>query len=125
MEKKRILTGDRPTGKLHVGHLLGSLQNRVKLQDEYDEYILIANVQALVDNFDDPGKVRENIEELLCDYYASGIDFDKVTVFIQSEVPEIHEIFVYLANFVSIQQIQHNPTIKTEIAQKGMEKSTP
>jgi tryptophanyl-tRNA synthetase len=125
MEKKRILTGDRPTGKLHLGHLLGSLENRVKLQDEYDEYILIANVQALADNFDNPGKVRENIEELLCDYYAAGIDFNKVTVFIQSEVPEIHEIFVYLANFVSIQQIQHNPTIKTEIAQKGMEKSTP
>jgi tryptophanyl-tRNA synthetase len=125
MEKKRILTGDRPTGRLHIGHLLGSLQNRVKLQDEYDEYILIANVQALADNFDNPRKVRENIEELLCDYYAAGIDFDKVTVFIQSEVSEIDEIFVYLANFVSIQQIQHNPTIKTEIAQKGMDRSTP
>jgi len=125
MEKKRILTGDRPTGRMHIGHLLGSLQNRVKLQDEYDEYILIANVQALADNFNNPGKVRENIEELLCDYYAAGVDFDKAVVFIQSEVPEIDEIFVYLANFVSIQQIQHNPTIKTEIAQKGMEESTP
>jgi tryptophanyl-tRNA synthetase len=125
MKKKRILTGDRPTGKLHIGHLLGTLENRVKLQDEYDTYILIANVQALADNFDNPGKVRENIEELLCDYYASGLDFDKSTVFIQSEVPEIHEIFVYIANFVTIQQIQHNPTIKTEIAQKGMGSSTP
>jgi tryptophanyl-tRNA synthetase len=125
MKKKRILTGDRPTGKMHIGHLLGTLENRVKLQDEYDEYIIIANVQALADNFDNPGKVRENIEELLCDYYASGLDFEKASVFIQSEVPEIHEIFVYIANFVTIQQIQHNPTIKTEIVQKGMGESTP
>ena len=123
--KKRILTGDRPTGKLHIGHLLGTLENRVKLQDEYDEYILIANVQALADNFDNPSKVRENIEELLCDYYASGLDFEKANVVIQSEIPEINDIFVYLANFITIQQIQHNPTIKTEIAQKGIDKSTP
>lgn len=123
--KKRILTGDRPTGKLHIGHYLGSLQNRAKLQDEYEEYIEIANVQALTDNFDNPGKVRENIEELLCDYYAAGIDFNKATVFIQSEVPQIHEIFIYLANFATVQQIQHNPTIKTEMHQKGMEVSTP
>jgi tryptophanyl-tRNA synthetase len=125
MKKKRILTGDRPTGKLHIGHLLGTLENRVKLQDEYDEYILIANTQALADNFDNPSKVRENIEELLCDYYASGLDFEKANVFIQSEVPQIHEIFVYIANFVTIQQVQHNPTIKTEIVQKGMGESTP
>lgn len=124
-ERQRILTGDRPTGKLHIGHYMGSLQNRAKLQDEYEEYIEIANIQALTDNFDNPGKVRENIEELLCDYYASGIDFDKATIFIQSEVPEIHELFIYLANFATVQQIQHNPTIKTEMAQKGMEVSTP
>lgn len=123
--KKRILTGDRPTGKLHIGHLLGSLRNRVKLQDEYEQYVLVANVQALTDNFDNPGKVAESIKELLCDYYAVGIDFEKSTVFIQSEVKQIHEIFVYLSNFVTIQQIGHNPTIKTELAQKGMEQSTP
>jgi tryptophanyl-tRNA synthetase len=123
--KKKILTGDRPTGRLHIGHLLGTLENRAKLQDEYDEYIIVANVQALADNFDNPGKVRENIEELLCDYYASGLDFDKANVFIQSEVPEIHEIFIYLSNFATVQQIQHNPTIKTEMAQKGIEVSTP
>jgi tryptophanyl-tRNA synthetase len=123
--KKRILTGDRPTGQLHIGHYFGSLQSRAKLQDEYEEYIEIANVQALTDNFDNPGKVRENIEELLCDYYAAGIDFNKATIFIQSEVPAIHEIFIYLANFATVQQIQHNPTIKTEMAQKGMEVSTP
>jgi len=124
-EKKRILTGDRPTGKLHIGHLMGSLQNRVRLQDEYDEYVLVANVQALTDNFNNPKKIRENIEELLCDYYAAGIDFNKATVFIQSEVPAIHEIFMYIANFATVQQVQHNPTIKTEIVQKGLENSTP
>jgi tryptophanyl-tRNA synthetase len=124
-KKKRILTGDRPTGKLHIGHLFGTLENRVKLQDEYDEFIIVANVQALSDNFDNPGKVRENIEEVLSDYYASGLDFDKANVFIQSEVPEIHEIFIYLSNFATVQQIQHNPTIKSEMAQKGIEASTP
>lgn len=123
--KERILTGDRPTGKLHIGHYLGSLKDRAKLQDEYDEYIEIANVQALTDNFNDPGMVRRNIEEVLCDYYAAGIDFDKVNVFIQSEVPQIHEIFIYISNFATVQQLQHNPTIKTEMKQKGMEVSTP
>ena len=125
MEKKRILTGDRPTGKLHIGHLLGSLSNRVKLQDEYDSFIEIANVQALSDNFNNPSKVKDSIMELLCDYYAVGIDFDKANIFIQSEVPQIHEIFIYLANFATVQQIQHNPTIKTEMAQNRYEASTP
>lgn len=125
MEKKRILTGDRPTGKLHIGHLLGSLSNRVKLQDEYDSFIEIANIQALSDNFNNPSKVKDSIIELLCDYYAVGIDFDKANIFIQSEVPQIHEIFIYLANFATVQQIQHNPTIKTEMAQNRYEASTP
>jgi tryptophanyl-tRNA synthetase len=123
--KKRILTGDRPTGKLHVGHYIGSLQNRVKLQDEYEQFVMIANVQALTDNFDNPEKVKESITELLCDYYSVGIDFNKTTVFIQSEVPQIHEIFIYLANFATLQQLSHNPTLKTEIAQKRFESSTP
>jgi len=123
--KKRILTGDRPTGKLHIGHLFGSLLNRVKLQDEYEQFVLIANIHALSDNADNPDKVRESIEELLCDYYAVGIDFDKTTVYIQSEVPEVHEIFMYISNFVSYQSILHNPTIKTEIKQNKMEESTP
>jgi tryptophanyl-tRNA synthetase len=123
--KKRILTGDRPTGKLHIGHLIGSLENRVKLQDEYEQFILIANIQGLTDNFDNPDKIRENTLELLCDYYAVGIDFDKTTVYIQSEVPEVHEMFVYLANFATVQQIQHNPTIKTELKANKMEDSTP
>lgn len=123
--KKRILTGDRPTGKLHIGHLMGSLQNRAKLQDEYDQFVMVANVQALTDNFKQPEKVKTSIEELLCDYYAAGIDYNKTTIFIQSEVPQIHEIFIYLSNFATLQQLYHNPTIKTEIAQKGFEVSTP
>jgi len=125
MEKKRILTGDRPTGRMHIGHLKGTLENRVKLQDEYDSFIEVANIQALADNFNNPSKVRESIYEVLCDYYAVGIDFDKSHVFIQSEVPEINEIFIYLANFATVQQIQHNPTIKTEMAQNKFEISTP
>ncbi|MDQ6984738.1 MAG: tryptophan--tRNA ligase [Candidatus Dojkabacteria bacterium] len=123
--KKRILTGDRPTGKLHIGHLFGSLMNRVKFQEEYETFILIANIHALSDNRDNPEKVKQSIGELLCDYYASGLDFDKSTVYIQSEVPETHEIFMYLSNFVSVQQLMHNPTLKTEIKQNNMEDSTP
>jgi tryptophanyl-tRNA synthetase len=123
--RKRILTGDRPTGKLHIGHLVGSLLNRVKLQDEYEEFIMIANIQALADNVNNPEKVKESTMELLCDYYAVGIDFDKTTIFIQSEVPEIHEIFIYLSNFATLQQLSHNPTLKTEIAQNHFESSTP
>lgn len=125
MTKKRILTGDRPTGKLHIGHLLGSLQNRVKLQDEYEQFILIANIHALADNTDNPEKVRNSIQELLCDYYAVGIDLDKTTVYIQSEVTEVNEIFIYLSNFVSVQKLMHNPTLKSEIKQNQMEDSTP
>lgn len=123
--KKRILTGDRPTGKMHIGHLKGTLENRVKLQYEYDSFFEIANIQALTDNYMNPSKVHESVFELLCDYYAVGIDFDKSNVFIQSEVPEIHEIFVYLSNFATIQQIKHNPTIKTEMIQNNFGKSTP
>lgn len=123
--KPRILTGDRPTGKLHIGHLVGSLQNRVKLQDEYEQFILIANIHALADNADNPSKVKDSISELLCDYYAVGIDFEKTTVYIQSEVPEVHEIFMYLANFATLQQLMHNPTLKTEISQNKMDDSTP
>lgn len=123
--KKRILTGDRPTGKLHIGHYFGSLKNRVKLQDEYEQFVLIANIQGLTDNYDNPQKVRESIMELLMDYYAVGIDFDKTTIYIQSEVPEVNELFIYLSNFISVQKLSHNPTLKTELSQKGLEKSTP
>jgi len=125
LTKQRILTGDRPTGKMHIGHYIGSLKNRVELQHDYETFILIANIQALSDNFDNPGKVRASIEELLCDYYAVGIDFQNTRIYIQSEVSQVNEIFVYLSNFVTIQQLSHNPTIKTELKLRGFETSTP
>lgn len=119
MEKrKRILTGDRPTGKLHIGHYFGSLQNRVKLQDDYDTFILVADVQALTDNFNNPEKVRENILETTIDNLAAGLDPNKVTFFIQSMIPEIAELTVFYSNLVTVSRLQRNPTIKTEIAQK-------
>ncbi len=118
MEKKRIVTGDRPTGKLHIGHYFGSLINRVKMQDEYDEYILIADVQALTDNFNNPEKVRNNVKELVKDYLACGIDPKKVTIYIQSMIPETAELTIYYSNLVTISRLSRNPTVKTEIAQK-------
>lgn len=124
-KKNRILTGDRPSGKLHIGHLVGSLRNRVALQDDYETFILIANIHALADHAGDPEFVKNSIKELLMDYYASGLDFEKSTVYIQSEAPVVHEIFMYLANFATVQQLMHNPTLKTELKQGGMEKSTP
>ena len=117
-EKKRILTGDRPTGKLHIGHYFGSLQNRVKLQDEYDTYILVADVQALTDNFNNPAKVRENILETTIDNLSAGLDPNKVTFVVQSMIPEIAELTVFYSNLVTVSRLQRNPTIKTEIAQK-------
>lgn len=122
--KKRILTGDRPTGRLHVGHLVGSLQQRVELQDSYEQYIIIADTQALTDNFDDPEKVKKNVMELMYDYLACGLDPNKTTIFIQSKIPAIHELFLYIANFVSIEQLKHNPTLKTELKEKKENKST-
>ncbi|MCI9063372.1 MAG: tryptophan--tRNA ligase, partial [Clostridia bacterium] len=116
--KKRIVTGDRPTGKLHIGHYFGSLQNRVKLQDEYDTYILVADVQALTDNFNNPEKVRNNVREVVIDYLSVGIDPNKSTIYIQSMIPETAELTVFYSNLVTIARLQRNPTVKTEIAQK-------
>lgn len=116
--KKVILTGDRPTGKLHIGHYFGSLQNRVKLQDEYEQYILIADVQALTDNFNNPEKVRNSIKELAMDYLACGIDPEKTTIYVQSMIPEVAELTVFYSNLVTVARLQRNPTVKTEIAQK-------
>ena len=95
MGKKRILTGDRPTGKMHLGHYVGSLKNRVKLQDEYEQFVMIADVQALTDNFDNPQKVRDSAREVVLDYLAVGIDPAKTTIFIQSLIPEIAELPIY------------------------------
>ena len=118
MENKRILTGDRPTGRLHIGHYFGSLRNRVKLQDEYDTYILIADVQALTDNFNNPEKVRKNVREVLIDYLSVGIDPEKATIYLQSMVPETAELTVFYSNLVTIARLERNPTVKTELAQK-------
>ena len=118
--KKRILTGDRPTGKLHIGHYFGSLKKRVEMQNsgEYDPYILIADVQALTDNFNNPEKVRKNVREVVMDYLSVGIDPEKTTIYIQSMIPETAELTVFYSNLVTIARLQRNPTVKTEIAQK-------
>ncbi len=125
MNKKRILTGDRPTGKLHLGHLVGSLQNRVKLQDEYEQFVMIADVQALTDNFENPQKVRDNLKELVLDYLAVGIDPAKTTILIQSQIPEIAELTVFYMNLVTLERVLRNPTVKDEIKQKGYGKNIP
>ena len=120
MEKKKILTGDRPTGRLHIGHYFGSLVNRIEMQNsgEYDPHILIADVQALTDNFNNPEKVRKNVREVMLDYLSVGIDPEKTTIVIQSMIPEIAELTVFYSNLVTIARLERNPTVKTEIAQK-------
>ena len=118
MDNKRILTGDRPTGRLHIGHYFGSLKNRVKLQNEYETYIEIADVQALTDNFNNPDKVRKNVRQVVLDYLSVGINPEKSTIFLQSMIPEIAELTVFYSNLVTIARLQRNPTVKTEIAQK-------
>ena len=120
MEKKRILTGDRPTGRLHIGHYFGSIKKRIEIQEsgEYDPYILIADVQALTDNFNNPEKVRKNVREVAIDYLSCGIDPKKTTIYIQSMIPETAELTVFYSNLVTIARLQRNPTVKTEIAQK-------
>lgn len=123
--KKRILTGDRPTGRLHLGHFVGSLKNRVRLQDEYDQYVMVADVQALTDNFAEPQKVRDNVKEVVLDYLGVGIDPDKTKIFIQSLVPEIAELTVYFLNLVTLERVLRNPTVKEEIKQKGFGKNIP
>ena len=123
--KKRILTGDRPSGRLHLGHYVGSLQNRVKLQYEYDQYIMIADVQALTDNFENPKKITENVFEVAKDYLSVGIDPSQTTIFVQSQIPEIGELTVYYLNLVTVGRLERNPTIKSEIQQKGYNDSIP
>lgn len=119
MSKKIILTGDRPTGRLHIGHYFGSLISRVHMQDEVDEcYILVADVQALTDNFNNPEKVRKNVREVVIDYLSVGIDPKKSTIYLQSMVPEVAELTIFYSNLVTIARLERNPTVKTEIAQK-------
>lgn len=128
MAKERntiILTGDRPTGKLHLGHYVGSLQNRVKLQDEYRQFIIIADMQALTDNAENPAKVRDNLIEVALDYLAAGIDPEKSTIFVQSFIPEISELAMYFMNLVTLARAERNPTVKDEMRQKGFGADVP
>ncbi len=123
--KQIILTGDRPTGCLHLGHFVGSLQNRVSLQHKYQQFIMIADWQALTDNADNPDKVRNNVIEVACDYLAVGIDPKVSTIFIQSQIPEIAELTQYYMNLVTLARLERNPTVKNEMQQKGYGSSVP
>lgn len=126
--KKIILTGDRPTGPLHIGHFVGSLRQRVELQNkgDYDEmYVFIADNQALTDNADNPDKIRDNILEVALDYLSVGLDPKKVTIFVQSQVPEMAELAFYMMDYVTVSTLERNPTLKAEIKQKNMGESLP
>ncbi len=127
-KEKVILTGDRPTGRLHIGHYVGSLRNRVALQEEGDYkqmYVFIADAQALTDNMEHPEKVRQNVIEVALDYLACGLDPSKVTIFIQSQIPELCELSFYFMDLVTVSRLQRNPTVKTEIQMRGFESSIP
>ena len=119
MKKHVILTGDRPTGKLHIGHFIGSLQTRVKLQNsgKYDTYIMIADQQALTDNARDPEKIRKSLTEVALDYLAVGIDPDKSTILVQSQIPALNELTMHYLNLVTVARLNRNPTVKNEIKQ--------
>lgn len=127
LEKKRktILTGDRPTGPLHLGHYVGSLQGRVKLQDEHTQFVMIADAQALTDHAKEPEKVRKHVLEVALDYLAVGIDPEKTTICIQSLIPELFELTAYYLNLVTWNRLKHNPTVKAEIRQKGFGEAVP
>ena len=125
---KIILTGDRPTGKLHLGHYVGSLRRRVALQNsgEYDKiFVMIADAQALTDNADNPEKIRQNLVEVALDYLSAGLDPAKTTIFVQSAVPELTELAFYYMNLVTVSRVQRNPTVKTEIKMRNFETSIP
>src|SRR6202162_4853478 len=123
--EKRILTGDRPTGPLHLGHYVGSLQNRVRLQHDYDTYILIADIQALTDNFEHPEKLKANVFEVALDYLAVGLDPARVKIVVQSMVPELSELTTYFMNLVTVATLERNPTVKDEIKQRNFKRGVP
>lgn len=128
MEKKfrqTVLTGDRPTGPLHLGHYVGSLANRILLQETHDQFVMIADTQALTDNYEYPEKIRKHIVDVMFDYLAVGIDPQKTTIFIQSAIPEIAELTMFFLNLVTVSRLQRNPTVKAEIQQKGFGASIP
>ncbi len=120
-----ILTGDRPTGPLHLGHYVGSLASRVTLQHEYKQYVMIADMQAMTDNYENPTKVRDNVFEVALDYLAVGIDPKLTTIFIQSMIPQIAELTIYYLNLVTVNRLKRNPTVKAEIQQKGFGEHLP
>ena len=125
---KIILTGDRPTGKLHLGHYVGSLRRRVELQNagDFDRmFVFMADVQALTDNADNPEKIRQNIIEVALDYLSAGLDPEKCTLFIQSQIPELAELTTYLMNLITVSRVQRNPTVKTEIKMRNFEANIP
>jgi len=124
-EKKVVLTGDRPTGPLHLGHYVGSLAQRVALQETCTQFVELADVQALTDNYEDPEKVRKHVFEVALDYLAVGIDPEKTTIFIQSMIPQIAELTIFYLNLVTVNRLKRNPTVKTEIAQKEFGESIP
>lgn len=125
MKKKIILTGDRPSGRLHLGHFVGSLKNRVELQDKYQQYVMIADLQALTDHADDPKSIRDHIEEVAMDYLSVGIDPEKSTIFVQSRLSELSELTLYYLNLVTWNRLKHNPTVKAEIKEKGFREGVP
>jgi tryptophanyl-tRNA synthetase len=125
MSRKVILTGDRPTGPLHLGHYVGSLANRVKMQDEYDQYVMIADMQALTDHASEPEIIRRAILEVTIDYLSIGIDPKKTTILLQSLIPELSELTMYYLNLVTWNRLKHNPTVKQEIKQKNFKDSVP
>lgn len=123
--KPIILTGDRPTGPLHLGHFVGSLQNRVALQNSHSQFIIIADAQALTDNYENPKQIRENVQQVMLDYLAAGLDPDLNVFFVQSQVPELYELTCYFLNLVTVARLERNPTVKDEIRQKNMKDSVP
>lgn len=125
MKEKIILTGDRPTGRLHLGHYVGSLANRVELQNSYKQFVMLADMQALTDHADDPEKIKTNIIEVAIDYLSIGIDPDKSTIFVQSTIPALSELTMYYLNLVTWNRLKHNPTVKAEMKQKNMEENVP
>lgn len=122
---KIVLTGDRPTGHLHLGHYIGSLKNRVALQNQYDCFVMVADIQALSDNFDNPEKVKTNVVEVCKDYVSVGINPEKCTIFIQSLIPELTELTMYYLNLISVSRLERNPTVKAELQQKKFADNIP
>lgn len=123
--KPIILTGDRPTGPLHLGHFVGSLKNRVALQNSHSQFIIIADAQALTDNYENPQQIRENVHQVMLDYLAAGLTPDLNCFFVQSQIPELYELTCYFLNLVTVARLERNPTVKDEIRQKNMKDSVP